>query len=86
MPLRPTLSSRRGARDGLVTPGGTDLLQIVNRNADKLDKLRALDSCCGHAGDAAGSSEALDQFLATFVAQSSQVGLVGDDGQGHALV
>lgn len=68
MPLKPTLSFGRG-REGLVTPGGSDLQAVVNRNADKL---RALENMS--AGNT-GSTEALDQFLSTFVAQSSQVGL-----------
>jgi hypothetical protein len=64
MPLRPTLSFGRG-RDGLVTPGGTDLMAVVNRNADKLRVLQNMPE--------GGSTEALDQFLSTFAAQSSQV-------------
>lgn len=63
MPLKPTLS-RRG-RDGLLTPGGSDLMAVVNRNADKLRVLQNMPDT--------GSTEALDQFLATFVAQSNQV-------------
>ena len=62
MPLRPTLSSRR---DGLMTPGGSDLMAVVSRNADKLRVLQNIPDT--------GSTEALDQFLATFVAQSNQV-------------
>lgn len=68
MPLKPTLSFGCG-REGLVTPGGSDLQAVVNRNADKL---RALENMS--AGNT-GSTEALDQFLSTFAAQSSQVGL-----------
>jgi hypothetical protein len=48
-----------------MTPGGSDLAAVVNRNADKLRVLRDMPE--------AGSTEALDQFLATFVAQSNQV-------------
>lgn len=66
MPLRPTLSSSGRNRDGLVTPGGSDLMAVVNRNADKLRVLQNVPE--------SGSSEALDQFLATFVAANSQVG------------
>lgn len=64
MPLRPTLSFGRG-REGLVTPGGSDLMAVVNRNADKLRVLENMPET--------GSTEALDQFLSTFVAQTSQV-------------
>jgi hypothetical protein len=68
MPLRPTVSSSGRNRDGLVTPGGSDLMAVVNRNADKLRVLQNVPE--------SGSSGALDQFLATFVAQNSQVGTV----------
>lgn len=64
MPLRPTLSFGRG-REGLVTPGGSDLMAVVNRNADKLRVLQNMPE--------GGSTEALDQFLSTFAAQTSQV-------------
>jgi hypothetical protein len=40
-------------------------MAVVNRNADKLRVLENMPE--------AGSSEALDQFLATFVAQNSKV-------------
>jgi hypothetical protein len=53
-------------RDGLVTPGGSDLMAVVNRNADKLRVLQNMPE--------GGSTEALDQFLSTFAAQTSQVG------------
>lgn len=77
MPLKPTLSFGRG-REGLVTPGGSDLQAAVNHNADKL---RALENMS--AGNT-GSTEALDQFLSTFVAQSSQVGLNPSTQQIHS--
>jgi hypothetical protein len=58
-------SSAAAARAGLVTPGGSDLAAVVSRNADKLRLLSDIPE--------AGSTEALDSFLATFVARSSQV-------------
>lgn len=69
LPLQPTLSARRreGRPSGLFTPGGSDLTAVVNRNAEKLRVLRHIPEC---------STEALDEWIATFVAKSGQVGVV----------
>lgn len=76
MPLQPTLSARHhGSRVGIVTPGGSDLAAVVQRNTDKLRVLRGIPE--------SGSTEALNTFLATFVARASHV---REAGSVHARV
>lgn len=53
------------SRKALVTPGGSDLTSVMDRNANRLQLLDGMS--------AAGTSEELDDFLAKFVSESSQV-------------